>query len=205
MGFYDRHVLPRLISLAMRQRMLAPYRRRVVGQAKGRVLEIGVGAGANLPYYGPDVEELFGVEPAESLVRMTQAKPEAARIRLVQAPAEDMPFEDASFDTAVMSWTLCSIADSAAALAEVRRVLKPGGVLLFVEHGRAPEPRISRSQDRLTPLWRRIAGGCRLNLAVDQALEGAGFRIEALSKGYLASPNAFTYLYEGRATTNLYM
>ncbi len=111
-----------------------------------------------------------------------------------------MPLEDRSFDTAVVSWTLCSVPDAARALAEVRRVLKPGGALLFVEHGRGPEPRIARSQDRLTPVWRRIAGGCKLNLRIDETISAAGFRIEHLETGYLGKPSPFTFIYEGRAT-----
>ena len=200
MGFYDRLVLPRLITLAMDQRMLVPYRRRLAAGARGRVLEIGMGAGANLPFYGRGVDELVGLEPSAALIAAARKRARGAEVRFVQAPAEDMPLEDRSFDTAVVSWSLCSIPDPARALAEVRRVLKPGGALLFVEHGRGPEPRIARAQDRLTPVWRRMAGGCKLNLRIDEAIAEAGFRIDRLETGYLARPSPFTFIYEGRAS-----
>jgi ubiquinone/menaquinone biosynthesis C-methylase UbiE len=205
MGFYDRHVLPRLIALAMDQRRLEPYRRRLVRDARGRVLEVGVGSGANLPYYGPDLDELVALDPSEPLLDRARRQPGPARLRFVQATAEAMPLEDASFDTAVISFTLCSVPDAAATLAEVRRVLKPGGALLFAEHGRGPEPRVQRAQDRLTPLWRRIAGGCKLNLKIDEAIAAAGFRLDRLSTGYLGPRSPFTYIYEGRAVPNLHM
>jgi ubiquinone/menaquinone biosynthesis C-methylase UbiE len=200
MGFYDRHVLPRLITLAMDQRMLEPYRRRLVQEARGRVLEVGVGAGANLPFYGAGVGELIGLEPSEPLLERARRRASGTAARFLQAAAEEIPMESRSIDTVVMSFTLCSLPRAADALAEVRRVLKPGGALLFVEHGRGPEPRVQRTQDRLTPLWRRIAGGCRLNLRIDQTIADAGFRIERLQTGHLGKPSPFAFIYEGRAT-----
>lgn len=199
MGFYDRHVLPRLITLAMDQRQLEPYRRRLLREAQGRVLDVGIGAGANLPFYGSNVDELIGLEPSQPLIDRARRRARGLKAQFLQATAEDMPIEDRSIDTAVLSFTLCSVPQAAAALAEVRRVLKPGGSLLFVEHGRGPEPRTQRSQDRLTPLWRRIAGGCKLNLAIDRAIAEAGFRIERLDTGYLLKPSPFTFIYEGCA------
>ena len=200
MGFYDRHVLPRLISFSMDQRMLAPCRRRVAGAARGRVLEVGVGAGANLPFYGPGVDELIGLEPSAPRLERARRRAAGTPARFLEAAAEDIPLDSRSVDTVVMSFTLCSLPRAPEALAEIRRVLKPGGALLFVEHGRGPEPRVQRAQDRLTPLWRRIAGGCRLNLKVDEALVAAGFRLERLSTGYLGSRSPFTFIYEGGAT-----
>ena len=200
MGFYDRHLLPRLITLAMDQRMLAPYRRRLVAGARGRVLEVGVGAGANLAFYGAGVDELIGLEPSEPLLERARRRAAGTGARFLRAAAEDMPVESRSVDTVVMSFTLCSLPRAAEALAEVRRVLKPGGALHFVEHGRGPEPRVQRAQDRLTPLWRRIAGGCRLNLPIDAAITAAGFRLDRLATGYLRSPSPFSFIYEGRAS-----
>lgn len=199
MGFYDRHVLPRLITLAMDQRQLDPYRRRLCQGARGRVLEIGAGAGANLPFYGGGVDELIGVEPSGPLITTARRRAGGMNARFLQASAEDLPIDNHSIDTAVMSFTLCSVPQAAGALAEVRRVLKPGGELLFVEHGRGPETGVARLQDRLTPLWRRIAGGCKLNLPIDQAITAAGFHLDRLSTGYLAGRSPFTFIYEGRA------
>ncbi|MGH7078262.1 MAG: class I SAM-dependent methyltransferase, partial [Acetobacteraceae bacterium] len=165
MSLYQHLILPPLLHLAMRQKSLMPFRRRVIGAAEGRVLEIGIGSGLNLPLYGPGVRSVIGVEPSRELLRM--ARPRAATaavpIELLEASAEVLPLEQGTIDTVVTTWTLCTIPDAQAALAEVRRVLKPGGKLLFVEHGRAPEPGVARWQDRLDPLWRRLAGGCHLN------------------------------------------
>jgi SAM-dependent methyltransferase len=120
-------------------------------------------------------------------------------VELLQASAEAVPLEDASIDTVVTTWTLCTIPDAHRALAEMRRVLKPGGALLFVEHGRAPEPGVALWQDRLDPLWRRAAGGCHLNRAIDALIAGSGFRIDALANARLPGPRTHTFLYEGRA------
>ena len=199
MGFYARHILPRLITVAMDQGRLAPYRRRLAGQARGRVLEVGLGAGANLPFYGGEVDELIAIDPSEELLDRARRKPAPVRTRLVLASAEAIPLDDGSIDAAVMSFTLCSVPSARKALAEVRRVLKPGGSLLFVEHGRAPEPRVARQQDRLTPFWRRIAGGCKLNLPVAESIAEAGFQLDRLHTSYLAARSPFTFIYEGRA------
>jgi ubiquinone/menaquinone biosynthesis C-methylase UbiE len=161
MGFYSTHILPHVIDLSMRNRELRPYRERVIGQAQGRVLEIGIGAGANLPYYGSRVEEILGLEPASRLMDMAQhaASRSKQAIKFIAASAERIPVEAHSIDTVVTTWTLCSIPDAIGALKEMRRVLRPDGQLLFVEHGLAPEDQIQRWQHRLTPLWKRIGGG----------------------------------------------
>ena len=120
-------------------------------------------------------------------------------VELLEASAEAVPLDNASIDTVVTTWTLCTIPDAHRALAELRRVLKPAGALLFVEHGRAPEPSVARWQDRLDPLWRRVAGGCHLNRKIDSLISGSGFRLEALANARLAGPRTHTFLYEGRA------
>ncbi|HEV2100130.1 MAG TPA: class I SAM-dependent methyltransferase, partial [Stellaceae bacterium] len=124
----------------MRQKLLLPFRRRVIGAAEGKVLEIGIGSGINLPLYSPPVRSVIGVEPSPELLRMARRRATAATVpvEILQASAETLPFDDCSVDTVVMTWTLCTIADVPQTLAEMRRVLKPGGALLFVEHGRAP-------------------------------------------------------------------
>ena len=202
MSFYNDHVLPRLLNLAMRNKDLEAYRRRLVPAVEGRVLEIGIGTGLNLPFYGPGAAEVVGLDPSASLLRMAggQAAGSAVRTRLLQGSAEAIPGEDASFDTVLTTWTLCSVRDADAALAEIRRVLKPGGHLLFVEHGSAPDAGVARWQDRLTPLWKPIAGGCHLNRPIEALIRRAGFRLPDLRMGYMAGPKPFTFMYEGRAS-----
>jgi ubiquinone/menaquinone biosynthesis C-methylase UbiE len=202
MGFYDHHILPRLIDLAMRSRMLDPHRRRAVALARGCVLEIGVGSGLNLSLYGPAVERVCAIDPSPGLLRLAgERRTEApVPVSLVRASAELLPFLDAVFDTAVTTWTLCSVADPALALAEARRVLKPGGRLVFVEHGLAPEPGIARWQRGLTPCWMHIAGGCHLDRGIDDLIRAAGFRLDALETGYIKGPKPWTFLYHGWAS-----
>src|SRR5450759_4249990 len=140
MGFYSDIILPRLCDLAMRNKQLVPFRERVIGAAEGRVLEIGVGSGLNLPFYRPPVREVLALEPAAKLVTMAQnaSRGTIMPVSFLEASAEAIPLEDHCVDTIVTTWTLCSIPRAAAALADMRRVLRPGGKLLFVEHGLAP-------------------------------------------------------------------
>src|SRR5271165_3552989 len=178
MNFYQRRIIPPLLHIAMRQRALVPIRRRVISGAEGTVLEIGVGSGLNLPLYGPSTRAVIALEPSAELLRMARKRAEAALVpvELLEASAEAVPLETGSVDTVVMTWTLCTIPDALRALAELRRVLKPGGVLLFVEHGRAPEPNVARWQDRLDPLWSRIAGGCHLNRPIIHLSSDSSYR-----------------------------
>jgi ubiquinone/menaquinone biosynthesis C-methylase UbiE len=165
MSFYRRHVLPYLVHLATRQKRLVPFRRRVIGAAEGRVLEVGIGSGLNLPPYGSAARSVIALAPSPELLRMARGRGAglSASVEFLEASAEAIPLDDVSIDAVVTTWTLCTIPDAPRALAEMRRVLKAGGALLFVEHGRAPEPRVARWQDRLDPLWSRFAGGCHLN------------------------------------------
>lgn len=198
------HVLPHLLNLAMRHKDLAAYRSRVVSAARGHTLEIGIGSGLNLPFYGPEASEVVGLDPSGSLLRMAKRRvgPSGPAVEMIEGSAEAIPLEDASFDTVLTTWSLCSIPDLSAALREMRRVLKPSGALLFVEHGRAPDPRVTQWQDRITPLWKPIAGGCHLNRPIDVLIRRAGFEISDLRVGYMAGPKPFTFMYEGRATPN---
>ncbi len=200
MNFYDRFILPPLLDCAMRQIQLVAYRQTVVPAAQGRVLEIGIGSGLNLPIYGGNVD-LIGLDPSERLLAMARRRATAAgrKVDLLQASAMSIPLEDRSVDAVVMTWSLCSIADPLAALAEMRRVLKPGGTLYFVEHGLSPEPSVAKWQHRLTPLWSHIAGGCHLDRKVDDLLRGAGFVIAELHQEYAQGPRPMTFMYEGRA------
>jgi len=202
MGFYDRCVVPHLINLSMRTKRLAPYRVAAAGAATGRVLEIGLGSGLNLPFYGPAVTALVGVEPSAEGRRLARRRIMGAGfpVEVRDASAESLPFEDGDFDTVVTTFTLCTIPDAARALAEARRVLKPAGALLFAEHGRSPDARVVAWQDRLNPLWRRCAGGCNINRAIDALIAGAGFRIDGLETGYLPGPRVLSYVFRGQAS-----
>jgi ubiquinone/menaquinone biosynthesis C-methylase UbiE len=161
-----------------------------------------VGAQLNLPLYGEAVREVVGVDPHETLNRMAARQLRDARVPvvLVRGSAEDLPFENASFDTAVMTWTLCSIPDGRRALDEVRRVLKPGGQLLYIEHGQAPDPGVARWQDRITPLWKRCAGGCHLNRPINRMINEQGFSLMDAESGYLEGPRFLAYSSWGRAS-----
>jgi ubiquinone/menaquinone biosynthesis C-methylase UbiE len=201
MGFYKDRILPYLIHHAMRQKDLAAYRSRVVPAAEGRVLEIGVGSGLNLPFYSAKVRHVIGLDPSPKLLSMARqaARPAMAPAEFVEGSAEAIPLEDRSVDTVVTTWTLCSIPDAPRSLREMRRVLKPGGRLLFVEHGRAPDASVRWWQDHLNPAWKRIGGGCHLNRAIKTLIEGAGFQFERIETGYMRGPRPMSFMYEGSA------
>jgi len=202
MGLYARRVFPRLMNLAMDSRVVARERAGLVPAATGRVLEIGIGSGLNIPYYTGAVECLCGIDPSIELWRLGRRR--AARapfpVRFIRASAEVLPVATGTFDTVVTTWTLCSIADPGAALAEMRRVLAPGGRVLFIEHGGSPEPRVLAWQNRITPVWRRLAGGCHLNRPIADMVRAAGLRLELMDVGYGEGPKIFTYRWKGVAT-----
>ena len=202
MNLYDRWVLPPILDLVMRQTQLEKYRREVVGAATGRVLEVGVGSGLNFPFYGKQVEIVFGIDPSHRLLAIARRRADAAGVRaeLLQGSATAIPLADSTIDTVVMTWTLCSIADPVAALREMRRVLKPAGKLFFVEHGLSPEPGIERWQHKLTPIWCHVAGGCHLDRKMDDLIRSAGFDMIELRTEYASGPRPMTYMYIGRAS-----
>jgi ubiquinone/menaquinone biosynthesis C-methylase UbiE len=201
MGFYQNQIVPLLINLAMRRRDLAAYRSRIVPAAEGRVLEIGIGSGLNLPFYSRHVEHVIGLDPSPKLLAMARRASErtSGTVDFVDGSAEEIPLGNGTIDTVVMTWALCSIPDATRALREIHRVLKPGGRLLFVEHGRAPDPNVVQWQDRLTPVWKRVSGGCHLNLAIGSLIEAAGFQFNRLETGYMRGPKPMTFMYEGSA------
>jgi ubiquinone/menaquinone biosynthesis C-methylase UbiE len=200
MGFYQNHIVPRLVNLAMRNRELAPYRERIIGLAEGRVLEVGVGSGLNLPLYTSRATEILGIEPHPKLLDMASQKVGHTPTKLIEGSAESIPLEDHSIDTVVTTWTLCTIPDVSAAVAEMRRILKPAGRLLLVEHGLAPDEEVRTWQHRLTPVWTRIAGGCHLDRPIPDLVRNAGFRMERLEAGYMRGPKPMTFIYEGIAS-----
>jgi ubiquinone/menaquinone biosynthesis C-methylase UbiE len=201
MGFYKDQIVPLLINLTMRRRDLAAYRGRVIPAAEGRVLEVGFGSGFNLPFYSRNVERLIGLDPSPKLLAMVQRnlRADAPSVELVEGSAEAIPLESNSVDTVVTTWTLCSIPDAAGALREMHRVLRPTGRLLFIEHGRAPEANVRWWQDRLTPAWKWIGGGCHLNRAIQTLIEDAAFRFDRFETGYMRGPKPLTFIYEGTA------
>ena len=163
MSLYERWLLPRLLDLAMRNEVASRYRAQLVPQARGTVLEVGVGSGLNLPFYGHGVESLFALDPSEALLKMARGRARSApfRVEFIARSGEEIPLPDDSVDTVVATWTLCTIPDPVRALGEMRRVLRPRGALLFAEHGIAPDARVRAWQSRLDRVWRRLAGGCR--------------------------------------------
>jgi len=201
MGFYQERVIPYLVQRSTRQETLVPYRERVVSGAGGRILEVGIGSGVNLRYYGDRAEHVIGLDPSAKLLKVAAEAERRARlsIELVKGSAEMIPIEDKSIDTVLTTWTLCSIPDVNQALSEMRRVLKPNGRLLFVEHGLSSDDKVRRWQERLNPIWKRVAGGCNLNRAVTHLIEVAGFRVERVDTGYMKGPKTMTFMYEGCA------
>jgi len=202
MGFYAKHILPHLIDLAMRNKETARLRAAWIPQARGVVLEIGIGSGLNLPFYSSEVQRIYGVDPSVELQRMARKRAAAATTKLeslVQTADSPLPIATASIDTAIVTWTVCSIPNAAKALQEMKRVLKPGGRWIFIEHGRAPDPRVAAWQDRMTPLWKRMTGGCHLNRRIDELIMEAGFQIYDLKTGYEPGPRPLTYTYQGLA------
>ncbi len=204
MGLYQRHILPWLIHGGMRHTPLTPLRSGLIEAACGRVLEVGVGSGLNIPFYGRDVRQVIGIDPSRPLLDKARKTAVWSRcpVRLLEGRGEALPLADRSMDCAVVTWTLCSVDDPVGTLGEIRRVLKPGATLLFIEHGRAPDdqPGVQRWQERVTPLWSRLAGNCHLDRRVDRLLLAAGFRIETLDCGYFVQgPKILTYHFRGRA------
>ncbi len=201
MSFYDRWVLPWLIDLSMRNKEARRYRERMIPQAEGRVLEVGFGSGLNLPFYGNGVRHLIALEPSPELRKMALRRTKDARftIEFLDRSAEEIPLEPASVDTVVTTWTLCTIPDAVRALQEMKRVLKPGGELLFVEHGLAPDAGVQAWQHRLNPLWNRIGGGCNLDRDIDDLIVQSDFRLAELHTEYVNGLKPLSFTYSGRA------
>ena len=202
MGFYARHVLPRLIEATMRKEDTARLRAAWMPRASGEVLELGIGSGLNLPFYSGEVRKVYGVDPSLELQRLARQRATGGRVEvqfLAQSAEEPLPLGSGSIDTAVVTWSLCSIPDAPKALGHVKRVLKPSGLLIFLEHGRSPDPGVVAWQDRITPLFKRIGGGCHLNRKIDDLIASAGFRIGEMTTGYQPGPRMLTYTYQGVA------
>lgn len=198
MGLYSRYILPKVIHLACGSKPNMRQREKVVPHARGRVLEVGIGSGLNLQYYdAAKVARIWGLDPAPEMIRMAQQAARALpfEVEFIGLPGDEIPLEDSSVDTVVVTYTLCTIPDPATALRQMSRVLRPGGELIFCEHGAAPDVRVRRWQDRLNPVWKSLGGGCNLNRSIPALLEAGGFRINSLDTMYLPGwrPASFNY------------
>lgn len=203
MGFYEKHCLPHVLNCACGLSTIRRQRQKVVPQAVGRVLEVGMGSGLNLPYYDPTkVELVWGLEPSASMRKRAQANLAKTTIdvRWLDLPSEEIPLDDNSVDTVLLTYTLCTIPDWQKALGQMRRVLIPGGKLIFCEHGIAPEVSVQKWQTRANRTWGKIFGGCHLNRPIPEYLDEGGFHIDKLESMYLPGPKIATYTYWGLAT-----
>ena len=201
MGLYRDQVLPRIVDLAMRGGDLEEVRARVAAGLDGEVLEIGFGSGLNIPFYPATITRVWAVDPA-AVGRKLAAKRAAASavpIDYIGLDAERLPVGDASADHVLSTWTLCTIPDPMVALAEVIRVLRPGGAFHFAEHGRSPDAKVARTQDRLNPLQQRVFGGCNVNRPIGELVTACGLELTRLENSYLEGPQATGYIFEGIA------
>jgi ubiquinone/menaquinone biosynthesis C-methylase UbiE len=202
MSFYEDRVLPHLIDLACSTKPARKQREKIVHLAEGDVLEIGFGSGLNLPYFDHDkVRKIFGLEPSEGMRRKAQRNVDKSGldVEFIDLPGEEIPLESDSVDTVLVTFTLCSIDDALAALDGMRRVLKPGGKLLYCEHGAAPDDGVRRWQDRLNPGWHRFSGGCNMNRDIPGLIEKSGFSITSDERMYIPGPRILSYNYWGTA------
>ena len=202
MGIYARHILPRCLDLACGTRPIAKQREKVVPRAHGRVVEIGIGSGRNLPFYDPaKVELVIGIDPDDAIWKRAGEAVAAVPfpVERLGLSGEKLPLDDASADTVVCTYTLCTIPDPEAALHEMTRVLKPGGAILFSEHGRAPDARVAKWQTRIEPLWKRMAGGCHLTRDIPALLKGSGLTLTEFDQMYIPGPKFASYTYWGEA------
>ena len=203
-SWYERNILPKLIDKACGQPPMTELRSRYVPRAHGKVLEIGIGSGLNLPHYTDAVTSITGVDPSAELNVMARQRAAAINkpVNVLGVSGESIPADDQSFDTIVCTWTLCTIPNPYRAVAEMRRVLKRGGELFFVEHGRADDPAIVKWQSRIEPFWKLVAGGCHLTRRADEMLKDAGFEIVEKTTGYVPGPKIAAFMVHGVARLN---
>jgi len=203
MSFYDEKILPHVLHLACGTKPILKQREKIVPQAEGRILEIGMGSGINIGYYNPaKVEKLWGLEPSVGMREKAKSRVAAAPFDLewLDLPGEEIPLDNKSVDTIVLTYTLCTIPDWLSAVKQMRRVLKPGGKLLFSEHGKAPDEAVKKWQARINPFWMSIAGGCHLNRDIPQLLIEGGFNIKEMDTLYVPkTPKVAAFTYWGYA------
>ena len=203
-NLYERYLLPRLLRCACGSKPVQYQRKKVVPLAHGTVLEVGMGSGANLPFYEPNkVDLIYGLEPSEGMRALARPAVQASRlnVEIIDLPGEQIPLADDSIDCVLLTYTLCTIPDRPTALAQMRRVLKPGGQLIFCEHGLAPDQSTANWQRRIEPLWSKLAGGCHVTIPMPQVIHAAGFVIESLDEMYLPNtPKPLGYTFWGVAS-----
>ncbi len=202
MGLYSKYILPKVIHYSCGLKPNMRQREKVVPRARGRVLEIGIGSGLNLPYYDvAKVTRVWGLDPSRELIEIARKAADAVpfEVEFIGLPGEEAPLENDSVDSVIVTYALCSIPDTHRALHQVRRVLRPGGELIFCEHGAAPDESVRRWQDRLDPIWKRFSGGCHLNRPIPELIETGGFRITSLDTMYLPGWRPGTFNYWGAA------
>ncbi|MDA9577826.1 class I SAM-dependent methyltransferase [Gammaproteobacteria bacterium] len=201
MGLYDKYILPKFLNCACGSKPINYQRQKVVPLAKGKVLDIGIGSGLNIPFYNSDkIDKVIGIDPSHELIELAKelANDSKASIELVIGSAESIPYPDNFFDTVLVTYTICTIPNVAVANKEMWRVLKDDGRLIFCEHGLAPDKKISKWQNRIDPFWGKIAGGCHLNRDIQKLITDAGFSFESLDKMYIPSTPKFAgYNYWG--------
>ena len=201
MGLYDKYILPKFLNCACGSKPINYQRQKVVPLAKGKVLDIGIGSGLNIPFYNSDkIDKVIGIDPSHELIELAKelAIDSKASIELVIGSAESIPYPDNFFDTVLVTYTMCTIPNVAIANKEMWRVLKDDGRLIFCEHGLAPDKKISKWQNRIDPFWGKIAGGCHLNRDIQKLITDAGFSFETLDKMYIPSTPKFAgYNYWG--------
>ena len=202
MGFYAKYLLPRTVHFLCSAKLIRKQREKVVSLATGRVLEIGIGSGLNLPLYDPaKVQRVWGLDPSIELWALADETVTQVEFNLefIKGDAEAIPLDASSADTVLVTYTLCTVPNVLPALEEIRRVLKPDGQLIFCEHGAAPDAAVRRWQNRLNPIWKRFGGGCNLNLPIPSLLEQAGFTIRGMEAMYLRGWRPATFNYWGTA------
>ena len=203
MGLYDKYILPHFLNCACGSKPINYQREKVVPMAEGLVLEVGIGSGLNIPFYDTaKIDKIIGLDPSEELNRMASkvAEKNGVPVEFLASGAESIPLPDNHVDTVLVTFTMCTIPDVAAANKEMLRVLKPGGKMIFCEHGLAPDAGVSKWQSRLDPIWGKIAGGCHLNRDIPRLIRDAGFNIRSMEQMYLPSTPKFAgYNYWGTA------
>ena len=204
MSLYNKYILPKFLNCACGSKPINYQRQKVVPLAKGKVLDIGIGSGLNIPFYNSDkIDQVIGIDPSHELIELAKglANDSKASIELVIGSAESIPYPDNFFDTVLVTYTMCTIPNVAIANKEMWRVLKDDGRLIFCEHGLAPDKKISKWQNRIDPFWGKIAGGCHLNRDIQKLITDAGFSFESLDKMYIPSTPKFAgYNYWGVGT-----
>ena len=201
MGMYQKYIFPKLLNFAMKAPALTKIRSSLLPIAEGKVLEIGIGSGLNLPFYNSDAQ-ITGVDPSTELQAYAQdiAIEQGLKVEFLAQSGESIPVDNNSFDSVVMTWSICSIPEPNKVLLEIRRVLKPQGKVIFAEHGIAPDQEVVKWQNRINPVWNVIGGGCNLNREIDRLYIDAGFAFSDIEKGYIPGPRWATYNYQGVAT-----